>query len=326
MRLGIVLECVQVLAALQRPKPRAYFQRCSHELQPGHRYIVPAGSPPRPMHFAEHCMWPVAGGFLTDADLDIGSEEDWFVIPGVMHGAGSWLFSGKDWVPWYAFTMFADQPPGNAAAEPRAAPKRVARARLPDWTQVWLTRPAAAAKACPAAAHVAEPEEGRPEEEVVKLTEEEAAQVELELSQCRAWLALQFPGDVGDFHIRILGGKWTAEHTKWRGWDAMQAHARTGSAQEFCALFSLKASFRCGRAGHTRTESLFLCRSWVDRLTWWFRLWQESDEDPEFYEPQMLEQYDDLELINEMFSHGEGTEFWERALVVRASNPGEYTG
>ena len=150
---------------------------------------------------------------MTDTDLDVGVEEDWFVIPGVMHGAGGWLFSGKDWVPWFAFTRFADQPPGNAAAGPRAAPRRVPRDRLPDWTLVWLTRPAAAPRAGSAAAHVAEPEEERQEEAVERLTEEEAAQVDLELAQWRAWLAFQFPGDLGDFHIRIVGGRWTAERS-----------------------------------------------------------------------------------------------------------------
>ena len=145
--------------------------------------------------------------------------------------------------------------------------------------------------------------------------------MDLEVAECRAWLALQLPGEKGDFHVKVLGGRWTATHTKW-SWDSLQAFARTPGAVEFCQLFRMQQAIQFGRADFTRQQALTLCNQWCARMSTWYNLWIESDYGPELYTPDMAENgHDDLELVTEMLSEGEESAFWIRGQQVRSCNP-----
>jgi len=85
------------------------------------------------------------------------------------------------------------------------------------------------------------------------------------LNVAREYWALQAPPQENDFKWRLLGGKWTADHTNVC-YDAFSGYAATAAAKQFCARRSMNkiGSFYISR--YTEAHAFELALFWVARM------------------------------------------------------------
>ena len=152
-------------------------------------------------------------------------------------------------------------------------------------------------------------------------------QEEVDIDVVREQLACvraQYEEDLGDddgFHVKILGGKWTAEHIGTIA-DRVSANARGQAAMEWCAEFKWPrmTSFAFNR--YSEVGAVELAREVARRANHFYRLWLWSDDDPFRYTPEHLESYiEDFEWLDWMCAQDPNSVSFARGQLLRQMLP-----
>ena len=139
-----------------------------------------------------------------------------------------------------------------------------------------------------------------------------------------AGVRAQYEEDLGDdegFHVKILGGKWTAENIGTIA-DRVSANARGQAAMEWCAEFKWPrmTSFAFNR--YSEVGAVELAREVARRANRFYRLWLWSDDDPFRYTPEHLESYnEDFEWLDWMCAQDPNSVSFARGQLLRQMLP-----
>lgn len=168
-------------------------------------------------------------------------------------------------------------------APPTRGPQGGSRAALLQefpWMQDFIQHSSSGGKASSRVGGGAPHDMGAPSDDDVQAADVDAIFEELYRRRAEAEVEAGEQADA-PFSWSVLGGRWTAEH-RGVACDAYSCKASSAAARDFIAKFGMQKTFRVSIQQYGELVCSALCRAWVHKMTWLYRMWEESAFSPDF--------------------------------------------
>jgi hypothetical protein len=150
--------------------------------------------------------------------------------------------------------------------------------------------------------------------------EEEGELILERLAQVRA----EHEEDAGEddgFQLKILGGKWTAQHVGTVA-DRVAANASGQVAKDWCTIFGWPKSTSFSFNRYSEAGAVQLAREVVRRGNYFYKLWLHSEEeDPQYTVAQHAGYVEDLEWLDWICAEDNASLGFARGQAVRSMVP-----
>ena len=262
--------------------------------------------------------------FVHGFELSDVPVERLFMLAGVEYLTGGGLGTDFDEEP--LTDVLADLPKGPAAStssETRSTQPAVSPTLLNQfpWLTGGLEQDQAKAKTAKVAGGTGDGHSGSScalfREE---LTDEQYEDIFVELQEARARVAAESgKGDGSDFRMRVLGGKWTAEH-RGRAFDAYAGEASAGEPSKWAVQYSMGRSARFDVSLYTAKGASCLAKTWRCKCQYFYDIWLVSGGGRYAYTADDIAGWPEPEEFTELASSYTGRAL-QRCLWLRDLSP-----